>query len=299
MRILIAGSSGLIGTALRNQLSAAGHDIVRLVRTPRQVEPGSFLWDPARGEIDPAALDGVEAAINLNGVSIGDKRWTDAQKALILSSRVDSTATLAAALAAAGTASVLLNASAVGIYGDRGDEILTEDSPPGDTFFSRVCVQWEAAAAAAVDAGIRTVYLRSGVVLGAEAPAVTKLATPFKFGLGAKFGSGKQWFSWIAMDDQLAAMRHLLFTSQLAGPVNVTSPFPRTNDEFTRVFADVIRRPRLFAVPKFVPGLILGNEAAGAILFDSVRAHPQRLLDDGFEFAYPNLEDALRAELVA
>lgn len=299
MRILIAGSSGLIGSALRNELTAAGHEVLRLVRSPRQVDDGAFLWDPAAGQLDPAALEGVEAAINLNGVSIGAKRWTEDQKALILSSRVEPTATLAAGLAAAGSASVLISASAVGIYGDRGDEILTEDSEPGNTFFSHVCAQWEAAASAARDAGIRTVCIRSGVVLDSQAPAITKLATPFKLGLGAKFGSGKQWFSWIAMDDQLAAMRHLIFDSELDGPVNVTSPFPRTNDEFTRVFADVINRPRLFAVPKFVPGVVLGSEAAGAILFDSVRAHPQRLLDDGFEFRYPNLEDALRAELAA
>jgi uncharacterized protein (TIGR01777 family) len=229
MRIAIAGSSGLIGTALRRRLAAGGHDVIRLVRG--DAAPGAISWDPAARRLDPAVLAGVDAVVNLSGAGIGDHRWTDEYKRQIRQSRVDATTTLAEALAASdGGPRVLLSGSAIGGYGDRGDEELDETSPLGTGFLADVVRDWEAATAAA-EAGVRVVHLRTGIVLSPEGGALKNQLPLFKFGLGGRFGNGRQWQSWISIDDEVAAIEHLL-TSDVRGPVNLTAPAPVTNREF-------------------------------------------------------------------
>ncbi len=292
MKIAIGGSSGMIGTALREALD--GHDIVRLVRREPH-GPDEVRWDPGTGAIDAGALGRVDAAINLAGVGIGDKRWTDEHKRAVLDSRVESTALLARTLAAMDPQpAALLNASAIGYYGARGDEVLTEDSAPGEGYLSDVVQQWEAATAPAREAGIRTVRLRTGLVLDADDGLLPRTVLPFKLGLGGKLGSGDQYWSWITLEDEVRAILHLLLHSDLDGPVNLTAPNPVPFDVVRKVLSDVLNRPAFWPVPGFALKAVLGAERAEALILTGQRVLPARLSGDGFEFRHTELEAALR-----
>jgi uncharacterized protein (TIGR01777 family) len=296
MKILITGASGLIGQALTKQLNASGHTTVAAVRRePRRND--EVQWNPATGEMSPSAFDGVDAVVHLAGAGIGDKRWTDSYKMEILQSRTLGTALLADTMASLATKpSVFLSGSAIGIYGQRDDSELGEDATIGTGFLADVCRDWEAASAPASAAGIRTVLLRTGIVLSPKGGALKKQLPLFKLGLGGKFGNGKQWQSWISITDEVNAIIHLL-TSQLSGAVNLTAPQPVTNSEFTRVLAGVLSRPAIVPIPSFGPKLLLGGELADALLFTGQRVVPNALLADGFTFTHPTLDVALRALL--
>lgn len=304
MRIAISGSSGMIGTALGERLRSAGHTVIPMVRRPddegtSSAGSGEIAWDPANGRIDAAAFEGIDAVVSLSGAGIGDKRWTDRYKHTLLRSRVDSTTLVAETISQSSRPPrVLVSASGINVYGDRGDEVLDEQShiPPTDGFLSSLCRAWEAAARPATSAGTRVVTTRSGVVLSASGGALRKQLPIFRLGLGGRFGSGRQWQSWISLEDEVAAIEHLL-TSDLEGPVNVTAPNPVTNAEFTKALAKVLARPAVIPVPKFGPSLLLGKEMTENLLFESVRAVPKALVDDGFVFKHPTLEDALRSLL--
>jgi uncharacterized protein (TIGR01777 family) len=295
MDVAVTGSTGLIGTALVERLRAGGHRVRPVVRAEPQ-GPDEVRWDPAAGTIDAGALAGVDAVVHLAGEGIGERRWSDEQKRRILDSRVQGTGLIARTVAALDPKpAVLLTASGISVYGDRGDDVLTEDEPPGEGFLPDVVRAWEGAAQPAVDAGIRTVHARSGVVLSAAGGALAKQLPLFRFGLGGRMG-GPQWLPWIAVDDEVGAMVHLL-TADVAGPVNVTSPEPVTNAEFTKVLGRVLGRPTVLPVPKLGPQLLLGRELAETLLYWSVRAVPAKLLASGYEFRLPGLEQALRALL--
>ena len=295
MKIVISGASGLIGTPLVTRLRGKGHEVVRLVR--RAPARGEAQWDPKAGVLDPAILEGADAVIHLSGAGIGDKRWTDAYKREVLESRTLSTSLLARTIATLERKPrVFLSGSAIGIYGARDDEALTESSAHGTGFLAEVCEQWEAAAAPASDAGVRTVFLRTGIVLSPQGGALKKLLAVFKIGIGGRFGSGKQWQSWISLDDELGAIEFLL-DAPVSGPVNLTAPQPVTNAEFTRVLARVVKRPAVLPIPSFGPKLLLGAELADALLFTGQRVLPNVLTTNGYVFAHATLEDALRALL--
>ncbi|MFZ9707198.1 MAG: TIGR01777 family oxidoreductase, partial [Ilumatobacteraceae bacterium] len=292
MRIVVSGASGLIGSALVPHLQSAGHQVTRLVR--RKAAAGESQWDPSRGEIDASVIDGADAVIHLSGAGIGDKRWSNSYKREILDSRVKSTKLLASVIAgAAKRPSVFLSGSAIGIYGVHGDEALDETSPAGDGFLSDVCKQWEAAAA---NAGTRTVFLRTGIVLSPKGGALKKQLPLFQLGLGGKFGRGDQWQSWISIDDEVTAITYLL-TANVSGAVNLTAPAAVTSAEFARVLGSVLRRPAVLPIPSFGPKLLLGGELADALLFTGQRVVPRVLSGAGFQFAHPTLEIALRALL--
>ncbi len=295
MKIVISGASGLIGTQLVAKLSTSGHEVVRLVR--RSPKSGEIQWNPKSGTLDAAALDGVDAVIHLSGAGIGDKRWTSSYRKEILDSRTTTTALLAKTIASLSRKpSVFLSGSAIGIYGARNDEQLTEVSTHGTGFLAEVCEQWEAAAKPAVDAGIRTVYLRTGIVLTPKGGALKKLLPLFKLGVGGKFGNGKQWQSWISIDDEIGAIEHLL-TANVSGAVNLTAPNPVTNAEFTKVLASVIKRPAIVPVPTFAPKILLGGELADALLFTGQRVIPAALNASGYMFKHTTLESAFRSLL--
>jgi uncharacterized protein (TIGR01777 family) len=296
MKILITGASGLIGQALTKQLNASGHTTVAAVRRePRRND--EVQWNPTTGEMSPSAFDGIDAVVHLAGAGIGDKRWTDAYKMEILQSRTLGTALLADTMASLDKKpSVFLSGSAIGIYGQRDDTELDEDATIGTGFLADVCRDWEAASAAASAAGIRTVLLRTGIVLSPKGGALKKQLPLFKLGLGGKFGNGKQWQSWISITDEVSAIIHLL-TSNLSGAVNLTAPNAVTNAEFTRVLAQVVSRPAILPIPSFGPKLLLGGELADALLFTGQRVVPNALVADGFHFAHPTLDVALRALL--
>jgi uncharacterized protein (TIGR01777 family) len=291
---VVSGASGLIGSALVRRLTMQGHRVGRLVR--RAAGPGEIAWDPAAGSLDPATLEGADAVVHLSGENVG-ARWTTARKARIRSSRVASTRLLSETLAGLQRPPhVLISASAIGIYGDRGDEVLTEESPPGDPnrdFLVAVTRDWEKAAEPARVEGIRVVHPRFGVVLSPAGGALRKMLLPFRLGLGARLGSGKQWMSWISIDDAVEAVHQALVDDGLQGPVNVTAPEPLTNRDFTRTLARVLSRPALFAVPESALRLALGEMAGGTIL-SSARVVPTRLLQAGYRFGHPDLESALR-----
>ena len=295
MKIVISGASGLIGTQLVAKLSSSGHEVVRLVR--RSPKSGEIQWNPKSGILDSAALEGTDAVIHLSGAGIGDKRWTDGYRKEILDSRTATTALLAKTMASLSRKpSVFLSGSAIGIYGARNDEQLTEVSTHGTGFLAEVCEQWEAAAKPAVDAGIRTVYLRTGIVLSPKGGALKKLLPLFKLGVGGKFGNGKQWQSWISIDDEIGAIEHLL-TANVSGAVNLTAPNPVTNAEFTKVLASVLKRPAIVPVPTFAPKILLGGELADALLFTGQRVIPAALNASGYMFKHTTLESAFRSLL--
>jgi uncharacterized protein len=302
MRIVISGSAGLIGSALvrvlRSEDEGHAHEVLRLVRRPSTAED-EISWDPEAGR-GPGrkALEGVDAAINLAGAGLGEHRWSDQYKKEILRSRVSSTRLLAEALAGLDRRpKVLLSGSAIGYYSDTGDREVDEDAPAGTDFLAGVVEQWEAAATKATDAGIRTVFLRTGIVLTTKGGALGKVLPLFKAGLGGRLGSGHQYLSWIARPDHIAAMRFLLDAEQLRGPVNVTAPIPVTNAEYTKALAAAVHRPAFFPAPKLALKAALGGFAGSVVT--GQRALPKRLVAAGFEYGYPDLSDALRALLDA
>ncbi|MFF5443505.1 TIGR01777 family oxidoreductase [Streptomyces sp. NPDC012888] len=295
MRIAVSGSTGLIGSALVRSLRADGHQVVRLVRRPPRAADEA-RWDPRGGHADPGGFAGCAAVVNLAGAGVGAHRWTAAYKEELRASRVEGTAALARALAGAPEPpEVLVNASAVGYYGDTGDRVAEEDGPSGDTFLASVCRQWEAAAAPAREAGVRTVFARSGLVVAREGGAWGRMFPLFRAGLGGRLGDGRQWWSYIALADEVAALRHLLDTPALSGPVNLCAPGALTNREVTAAMGRVLRRPTPFPVPAAALRLALG-EFAGEVL-TSQRARPARLLESGFVFRHPGIDGAIRAAL--
>ena len=295
MHVVITGSTGLIGTALVKKLSADGHDVTRLVRrTPR---PGEAHWNPADGTIEAAALEGADAVVHLAGAGIGDHRWTTEYKRELVDSRVLGTELLASTIASLDRKpAVLLSGSAIGVYGARGDEELDERSSVGSGFLADLCVQWEAATAAASEAGVRVAHLRTGIVLAESAGALAKQLPLFKLGLGGKFGNGSQWQSWISLDDEVRAILHLI-TAPVHGAVNLTAPAPVTQGTFTKTLGKVLHRPTVLPIPKFGPKLLLGGELANALLFTGQKVLPKVLLENGFTFQHATLEHALRSIL--
>jgi uncharacterized protein (TIGR01777 family) len=290
-RVLVTGGSGLIGAALLSLLKPQGCQIVRLVRGRAQ-GASEVAWDPGR-PISPQAVSGFDAVVHLAGESIVG-RWTEEKKRKIHDSRVQPTRNLAEALAAAeGKPSVFVSSSAIGYYGDRGDELLTEASPAGNQFLSSVCREWEAAAAPAQQAGIRTANIRTGVVLSIGGGALPQMVTPFKMFVGGKIGSGRQWWSWIHIADHVQAIWHILTNDSLQGPVNLVSPNPVTNAQFTDALAKALRRPAIFPMPAFAARLAFG-EMADALLLASQRVKPENLEKSGFVFEHPELADALK-----
>lgn len=297
MKIAITGASGLIGTAVSRSLESDGHQVIPVVRRPVGSDEQAVRWDPTADTIDVAALEGVDGVVHLAGAGIGDKRWTDEYKRLVLESRTCGTDLLARTIASLDAPpKVLVSGSAMGIYGDTGGETVTEADPPGHDFLAQVCVAWEAAAAPAVEAGVRVAFLRTGMVLAGEGGALGKMLPLFKFGLGGRMGSGRQWWSWISLPDEVAAIRFLL-DSEVSGPVNATAPHPVTNAELTKSLGEVLHRPTLVPVPSFGPKLLLGAELADSLLFTSQRVLPAVLTDAGFSFAHPTIDLALRTVL--
>ena len=290
-RIAITGASGFIASVLIPMLTTEGHTVVPI---SRGAGTDGIQWDPERGTLDPAALEGIDAIIHLAGAGIADRRWTSARKRELRASRTKPTALLARTIASLREPPrVLISMSAVGIYGDAGDSVLTEDTPSGTDFLSELGREWEAAADPARAAGIRVVHPRMGIVLSPGGGALSKLLLPFRLGVGGRLGSGRQWMSWIAIDDALAGLRHCLADERLSGPVNLTAPQPVTNREFTKALAQVLRRPSLFPVPAFVLQAMFGDMAE-ATLLASQRAVPARLESVGFQFRYPDIRSALR-----
>jgi hypothetical protein len=293
LNVLISGASGLVGGALTPFLTTGGHSVRRLVRGSKAAAGGDIAWDPDQGQIDARALEGLDAVVHLAGENIAGGRWTTARKERIRDSRVKGTRLLSEALAGLQRPpKVLVAASAIGFYGDRGDEILNENSAAGAGFLADVCREWEVAAEPARRAGIRTVHVRFGVILSPKGGALPKMMLPFRLGLGGRIGSGRQYVSWVAIDDVVGAIHHALMCRELSGPVNVVAPRPVTNREYTRALAGVLHRPALFPLPAFVARLMLG-EMADELLLGSQRVEPQRLLQTGYRFDYPELTPAL------
>lgn len=298
MRIIVSGASGLIGTALVPALRTAGHEVGRLVRDRTASAPGDVRWSPAEGAIETSGLDGVDGVVHLSGEPIfpgWGRRWTRAKRARIRESRVDTTALLARSLAGlTRKPRVLVLITGSGYYGDRGDEVLTEESRGGSGFLSDVSREWERAALPASEAGVRVVTLRTGLVLDRRGGLLGPLLLPFRLGLGGPIGHGRRYWSWITIDDLIGVFRFALETLERTGPVNAASPNPVTNGEFTRVLGRVLRRPTIIPVPPFVLRLIFGREAANEAMLTSARLAPTRLLAAGFRFQFPDLEGALR-----
>lgn len=293
----MTGATGLIGGALTAALRADGHRVRTVTRGggPGAAGPDVVRWGPMGGTIDAEGLAGVDAVVHLAGAGIGDKRWNDERKRLILESRTRGTDLLARTLAGLDPRpATLVSGSAVGYYGERGDEELTEESGPGDDFLADLVQQWEAAAAPAADAGIRVAYARTGLVLSGAGGLLKPLLPLFKLGLGGRLGTGRQWFSWITIDDEVAAIRHLLDTPGLEGPFNLTAPHPVTNAEFTKTMGAVLGRPTVLPIPSFGPRLLFGKEMAELTAFVSQRVRSDKLVASGYAFRQPDLEPALR-----
>lgn len=294
MRIAVSGSTGLVGSEVVASLSAAGHEVARLVR--RVPAPGekAVRWNPEKGKIDAAGLEGLDAVIHLAGENIASGRWNAARKAAIRDSRVNGTRLLSEALAGlARPPKTLVCASAIGYYGDRGADLLTEESPPGTGFLSDVCREWEAASEPAARKGIRIVALRIGVVLTPKGGALSRMLPPFRAGLGGVIGGGRQYVSWVALDDLVGIVLHALQSGELRGPVNAVAPVPVTNRELTEALGRVLSRPTLLPVPAFALRLAMG-EMADALLLASTRVAPRRLEETGYRFRFPELGGALR-----
>jgi uncharacterized protein (TIGR01777 family) len=293
--VAVTGSHGFIGSALLPALTRAGHRPVLLVRR-RPAGDDELSWDPEAGTIDAAGLDGIGGVIHLAGAGIGDERWTDARKRLILESRTKGTSLLARTLAGlTRPPSVLVSASAIGYYGNRGDEPLDEQSAPGDDFVAGVCVQWEAATTPAADAGIRVARVRSGIVLGREGGVLARMLLPFRLGLGGRIASGRQYMSWISIDDEVGAILHALTQDRVTGPVNLTGPAPVTNAEFTKTLGRVVRRPTVIPTPLLPLRARYGSELVQHLLVEGQRVVPKQLEESDYRFAHPTLEEVLRA----
>ena len=294
MRILITGASGLIGKALQKSFEAKGYDLLLASRK----EPKSsdeIQWDPDAGfaDDDLPRLEGLGAVVHLAGESISGLRWTDEKKKAIRDSRIHGTRTMIEAFARLeAKPEVFISASAIGFYGDRGDDEMTETSSAGDTFLSGIAKEWESEARRAEDMGIRTVLLRNGVVLSKDGGALGTMLTPFKLGIGGVIGSGKQWMSWVSLDDVVGAVSFAIENEKVRGAINVTSPHPVTNEEFTKTLGDVLYRPTFLPLPEFAINLVFG-EMGDALLIDSTKVLPKRLTSAGFEFKYPDLRSAL------
>ena len=301
MKILVTGSTGLVGTALVRKLTGAGHTVCRLMRPESATHAGTkdgfdVLWNPATGELGGAGV-GADAVVNLSGASIAEGRWSAKRKSLLRSSRSDTTRALVAALARMNARpSVLVSASAIGIYGNRGDELLTEESASGPAFLASLAQDWEAEAQKAEALGIRVVLARFGIILARHGGALAKMMLPFKFGAGGKIGSGRQWMSWVTLGDTVEILRFSLENAAVRGAVNVVAPNAATNSEFTKALATAMHRPALFPVPAFVLRLVLG-EMADALLLSSQRVAPQKLQQLGYRFLHPDLPTALSAVL--
>ena len=296
-KILVAGSSGMIGTQLVAFLDTGGHDVWRLVR--RTLKPGAneIRWDPENNELDSNLISGFDVIIHLGGEPIGDKRWSVKRKQKIRDSRVDSTRLLSEAIASLDEKpESFILASAIGWYGDRGDEELTESSEIGDGFLPDVCKEWESSASAAEEAGVRTIYLRTGIVLAATGGALGRMLLPFKMGAGGPMGGGKQWMSWISLDDQIYAMNHLMMEESSKGVYNVTAPNPVRQRRFAKLLGRVLRRPAFVPLPRFAIRLIFG-EMGERLTLDSQRVLPDKLVNEGYEFVHERLEDGLRDSL--
>jgi uncharacterized protein (TIGR01777 family) len=292
-RIAITGSTGLIGEALAVSLAGDGHRIVRLVRDAARAGAEDVVWDPARGTIDAGRLEGADAVVHLAGEPIGASRWTPETKRAILDSRVQGTGLIARTIAGLDTPpAVLVSSSAVGVYGDREDEELTEESEHGDDFLAEVCIAWEAAADPARAAGVRVVHPRTGVVIAKDGPLIDKVELPFRLGVGGRVGSGRQYVPWISLADEVAALRFLIDT-QLEGPVNLVGPVPATNAELTSALGTVLRRPTLLPIPTFAIRLLYG-EMGATLATVSQRVLPARLLAAGFTFQHTTILAALR-----
>jgi len=299
MEIAVTGASGLIGSALIAALEAEGHRVRRFVRGGAAIS-GNIAWDPIAGTIESGGLDGVEAVVHLAGEGIGEKRWNAEQKERIRSSRTLGTELIARSVAAmTKPPRVLLSASAIGWYGNRGDEVLTESSsaPEPPDFLSEVCVDWEAAAAPAVDAGIRTVLLRTGIVLTPKGGALGRMITPFRLGLGGKIASGKQWMSWISLEDEIQGILHVLRDDSVSGPVNLTAPAPVTNLEFTKALGKAVHRPTILPTPLAPLKLALGAELITALLVNGQRVLPSALEASGYRFRHPDIASAFASIL--
>ena len=293
MRILLTGSSGLIGHALLSFLTADGHKVVRLTRSQRPASSSHISWDPSAGTIQVDDLEDFDAVVHLAGESIVG-RWTPEKKARILESRAKGTRFLCESLADLRSRPiVLVSASAIGYYGDRGDQVMDEESSAGSLFLSKVAKAWEAATDAARRNGIRVVNLRIGFVLGKAGGGLATMLLPFKLGVGGRVGSGRQYMSWIAIDDVVGAISHAILSDSLRGPVNAVAPNPVTNREFTKTLGRVLWRPTIFPLPAFAARLVMG-EMADDLLLASTRVKPSRLLSSGYEFRFPQLEGALR-----
>jgi uncharacterized protein (TIGR01777 family) len=297
MDVVLSGASGLIGRAVTQALHARGDRVARLVRSG-VTHDDEIAWEPEQGRIDAAALEGFDAVVHLAGESIAARKWTEEQKRRILETRTEGTALLVGALATrARRPRVLVSASAIGYYGNRGDEVLTEDSSGGTDFLADVCVQWEVATVPAIDAGIRVVNVRSGIVLDAHGGALARMLLPFRLGLGGRIASGKQYMSWIALHDEVGAILRALDDDVLRGPVNATAPNPVRNDEFTQTLGRVLHRPTALPTPLAPLRIRYGAELVESLLCYSQRVQPTRLQAAGYDFRLPSLEAALRAVL--
>lgn len=295
MKIAITGSSGLIGTALIAAIEERGDTAIRIVRS--KAGPNDVAWDINAGTIEAAELEGVDAVVHLAGEGIGEKRWTDEHKNNVRQSRIRGTTLIAKTIAELGEKpKVFVSASGMSYYGDRGDELLTESSSRGSLFLTDVTVEWEAAAQPAVDAGIRTAFLRTSIVLSADGGALKEQLPFFKLGIGGRIGDGSQYWSWISITDQVRAILHII-DGDLAGPVNLSAPNPSTNAEFTKALGEALGRPTLLPTPTFAVNIRLGKEAAKELLFASTRVIPQALLDSGFVFEHPTIDEAFEALL--
>jgi uncharacterized protein len=292
MKVLISGATGMIGSALSQELADGGHRVNCLTRSPGSSD--DVGWDPSAGEVDTSRLEGVDAVVHLAGESIAEGRWTSARKRSILESRRQGTRLLAETIAnLSEPPGVMVSASAVGYYGDRGNELLREQSGPGKNFLAEVCQVWEGAADPARRAGIRVVHTRFGIVLSPKGGALGTTLPIFKLGGGGRIGNGRQYWSWVALDDIVGSIIHALTTDALEGPANVGSPNPLTNAEYTKVLGKVLNRPTIFPLPAPAARLMLG-EVADELLLASARMEPARLKETGYEFRYPELEGALR-----
>jgi len=299
MKIVMSGGSGLVGSAATAALQADGHTVAHLVRPGTAQKSGDVRWDPMKATVDLAGLEGADVVIHLSGAGIADGRWTSERKKLIRSSRIDTTRVLVDSLARLKQKPrTLLVASAIGYYGNCGDEILTESSANGSDFLALLCRDWEAEARRAAPMGIRTTMLRFGVVLSGKGGALPRMITPFKLGVGGRLGSGQQWMSWIAIEDVVGIVRFAIANEKVSGPVNLVAPTPVRNAEFTRVLAAMLHRPAIFPAPAFMLRLAMG-EMADAFLLGSERVQPERLLGAGYSFRFQILEPAMRAAVLS